>query len=953
MNCGYFGILFVTTLMASPAEKARDHLQHGRYAEAVEAYAALAEESPPNEEVIRGWSRALWTQGERDAAEAVLTKVLSSDGKSPRLQAELARQRFERGRYADAQTAVDATLQLHPDEPLARWIQAELLTERGDIKAALEGYRWFVRYYNRVQPTDAETLTIVARGTAQYARWQSVSQIFDFTVNTLCSDAEKNDPACWEAYAIAGGLLLEKYNESEGKPELTKGLAINPRAIAIHRTLAASFTEELAFAKAEQAIARALEIDAHDPESLRIAAEMAMLQGDFPTANQHLKESLAGNPMPQKTLALQVSLMMLQDGVPPPERFEDLLKHLDKIAEWKPEPTPPEAIIVELAKRNPRPGYFLNELGRLFETQRKFALAEKCYRQAIVTMPQLSRPKTELGRLLFQTGRVAEAKKLLDDAFKADPYHVRVSNLRKVMRVLDDYAATTTPHFVIRADAQLDAVLARYMGEYLEEIYPTITGEYGYEPPQRTQIEIYNKAKGLAGHQWFSARMVGLPWIQTIGASTGMIVALTSPSATEEPFNWARVLKHEFIHVVTLQQTDFNIPHWYTEALATRSEGYPMPMEWNRLLQQRVAANNLRNLDNLHLGFQKAESRDDWNFAYCQSVLYSDYFEQRFGKEALAKLLDAYRTTRSTDVAVRTAFAVDKADLEAGYVQFLKDRVSRLATVGTLPELDAAQVRKDFVDRPDDPDVRAAYAEWQMRQGKFSSAESQAQAVLDENSHHVRGALVVARCQMQREDLEGAEETLAKAWQADRPQPQLSAVLGQVRLKLKDMDGALTVFNAAQKTVPDDPQWPRGIATVALARGDRTMRLTALERVTAIDPDDVKSRKTLAEEAFKDGDGARTVRFAKLALQIDVLDAEIHRLLARGFGIEKNTAGAVTEWDVACQLQPGQPDSEIELARALRNVGRNEDARERVQKVLKKNPDHRAAIELAKELESP
>ncbi|HET6424670.1 MAG TPA: tetratricopeptide repeat protein, partial [Planctomycetaceae bacterium] len=690
-----------------------------------------------------------------------------------------------------------------------------------------------------------------------------------------------------------------------------------PRAIDIHRTLAASFTEDLAYAKAEQAIERALAIDPQDPESLRIAAELAAQQGDLTKADELLQKALAGNPHRQKTLALQVFLLCLQGSAPDPTRFETLLKHLDKIAEWKETPSAIEAIIVELAKRNPRPGYFLDELGRLFETQRKFAHAEKCYRQAIASMPQLARPKTELGRLLFQTGRVAEAKELLDDAFKADPYHVRVSNLRKVMRVLDDYAATTTPHFVIRADAQLDAVLARYMAEYLEEIYPQITGEYGYEPPQRTQIEIYNKAKGLAGHQWFSARMVGLPWIQTIGASTGLIVALTSPSATEEPFNWARVLKHEFIHVVTLQQTDFNIPHWYTEALATRSEGYPMPMEWNRLLQRRVATNNLRNLDNLHLGFQKAESRDDWNFAYCQSVLYSDYFEQRFGKESLARLLEAYRTTRSTSVAVQQAFQIDKADLEAGYVKFLQERATRLATAGTLPELDVAQARKDYADRPDDPDAQAAYAEWQMRQNKFAQAESLARKVLDLTPKHIRAALVVSRCQLQRDDAEGAEETLSNAWDADQPQPQLSAVLGQVRLKLDSAEGALTVFTAARDKFPDDPQWSRGIAGAAGALGQGPVRLAALERVAAIDPDDVKARKILAEEAFKDGDGPRTVRFAKLAMQIDVLDAEIHRLLARGFRIEKNDAGALAEWEVTCQLQPGKPDDEVEWARAL------------------------------------
>lgn len=947
-------LILLTTLSAeTPAEKAREHLQRGRYAEAVEAYAELAKDSAPDEATAIGWSRALWSQGERNAAGKILHDALKIHDKSARLHAEVARQEFERGRYVDAQQGVDAALKLDADQPLAHWIHAELLTERGDIKAALDGYRWFVRYYNRVQPTEAETLTLVARGSAQYARWQSVSQIFDFTVNTLCADALKNDKSCWESHAIAGALLLEKYNENEGKGELTKGLAINPHALDIHRTLASSFTEDLAYAKAEQASARALAIDPNDPEALRIAAELAAQQGDFATANDALQKSLNGHPYRQKTLALQVFLLSMQGNAPVPERFESLLKHLDKIDQWTETPTALEAIIVELAKRNPRPGYFLDELGRLFETARKFTHAELCYRQAIALMPQLARPKTELGRLLFQTGRATEAKKLLDDAFKADPYHIRVSNLRKVMRVLDDYAATTTPHFVIRADAQLDAVLARYIAEYLEEIYPQITTEFGYEPPQRTQIEIYNKAKGLAGHQWFSARMVGLPWIQTIGASTGLIVALTSPSATDEPFNWARVMKHEFIHIVTLQETDFNIPHWYTEALATRAEGYPMPMEWNRLLQQRVANNNLRNLDNLHLGFQKAESRDDWNFAYCQSVLYADYFEQRFGKESLAKLLEAYRGTRSTSVAVQQAFQVDKADLEAGYVKFLQERAARLKAIERLPELDPVKVRKDYADRPDDPEVRAAYAEWQVQQGKFAPAESLARKVLDANPQAVRAALVVARCQMQRDDTEGAEETLTKAWNADQPHPQLSAVLGQIRMKLSNAEGALTVFTAARALSPDDPQWSRGIAGAAGALGKRADRLAALERVAAIDPDDVKARKTLAQEAFQDGDGPRTVRFAKLALQIDVLDAEIHRLLARGFRMEKNLAAALAEWEVTCQLQPGKPDDEVEWARTLHDLGRTDDARDRVKKVLQKHPDHMTAKMLAQEWDTP
>ena len=105
---------------------------------------------------------------------------------------------------------------------------------------------------------------------------------------------------------------------------------------------------------------------------------------------------------------------------------------------------------------------------------------------------------------------------------------------------------------------------------------------------------------------------------------TGKVVALASPKATGRPFNWARVLKHEVVHVITLQQTEFNIPHWYTEALAVESEGFPRPQEWNKMLLERVPARSkLLNLDTINLGFIRPNEPEDRQMAYCQAQLYA------------------------------------------------------------------------------------------------------------------------------------------------------------------------------------------------------------------------------------------------------------------------------------------------------------------------------------------
>ena len=88
---------------------------------------------------------------------------------------------------------------------------------------------------------------------------------------------------------------------------------------------------------------------------------------------------------------------------------------------------------------------------------------------------------------------------------------MRVSNFRKVLKLLDGYQVITTEHFVIRVDSKLDKLLGGYMAEYLEEIYPQLVAQFGFAPPQRTQFEIYNNSGGSSGHEWFSAGWSGCP----------------------------------------------------------------------------------------------------------------------------------------------------------------------------------------------------------------------------------------------------------------------------------------------------------------------------------------------------------------------------------------------------------------------------------------------------------
>ena len=360
-------------------------------------------------------------------------------------------------------------------------------------------------------------------------------------------------------------------------------------------------------------------------------------------------KALEVNPRSEEALGRQAACFIMKSDLAKVDEIEK------RILEW-----------------NPKPGIYYASLGSLLEQRRQFPEAEKALRRAIDLAPHLANPRNDLGLLYMRIGKEDEARKVFEEAIERDPFHVRVSNMKKVLNHLNDYQVLRGKHYELKISGDQDGILGPYMLDYLDETHDTLCKRFGYEPPGLTKIEI------MKNHQWFSARVVGLPSIGTVGACTGDVVALTSPQSLKQSYNWARVLTHEVTHVITLQQTHYRIPHWYTEALAVISEGYPRPQEWNQLLVERVPKRDLLNLDTINHAFVRPKTQIDWQMAYCQAQLYAQYMLERFGDDSLIRLLGAYRDGLPTEVAIQAFFHVDKRDFEAGYIKYLDKLVAGL-----------------------------------------------------------------------------------------------------------------------------------------------------------------------------------------------------------------------------------------------------------------------------------
>ncbi len=933
----------------SPWATATEHRLRGRYEEATEAYEALLKQADlPAADRIAVWlsqSRVQEETGRWEEAEETITTALVAQPKSPALLARHAELCFLRGRYVPARELAQAGVEQDSQHVHSRLILAHALAELGQLDEAAKAYQWFIQYYNRTQPKDAETLIWVGEGSAQYARWNRVSSVFKFVVNDVCQDALTDDKNCWQAPLLSGSLLLEKYNESQAVPEFHNALRINPHVAEIHAAIGLSFLQDYKHDKARERAEQALKCNPRSPTALVLMADTYLLTDVPEPAGEWLDKALAINPVDQRVLGRKAALALLHERLLPTETLSAAWTDLPRMPNDSPLPKPFLDALAKVLESNPHPGEMLATIGQVLEAHRKYDQAEVCYRKAIEVMPQLTAPRTQLGMLCMRTGKVEEAEKLLNEAFEADPFHVRTSNMRKVIGVLKAYDTITTEHFVIRIDHD-QKLLGQAMADHLELAYPELVAKFGYEPPQRTQFEIYCNAKGQGAHAWFSSRMIGLPWIQTIGASTGVMVAMASPNQTQEPYHWGRVLRHEFSHVLTLQATQFNIPHWYTEALAVRIEGSAFPPSWEELLLERQPQGELFNLDTINDGFRKPKSADDWTLAYCQASLYAVFLEQKYGADSNAKLLTAYRQGKTTEEALTEVFAIEKPQFETEYREFLAQRVATFTAgrAAALPDLKSAEAK--YKANMDDMQAADEYAFALMRTRRVPQARKIADAVLAKEPERPLSNVIVALMNAKAGKQAEAIETLTIIRDVADPHREVLAALCTLAAQAKNWAVVLDTAQIGRTSFPRDALFATAAAKACEELGNERDLTELLEVLVILDQDDPAIRRKLAKIKHAAGDSETARKWAADSLLIDVTSVETHELLGQTCVALEEWPAAERAFATALELEPGRVDSQLGLAECYARSDRQDKARELLDAAQKSHPEHAGAKDL-------
>jgi tetratricopeptide (TPR) repeat protein len=850
-------------------KEARQRWLHGNYEEARSLYEELARDAKTRAPAAIGVSRCLESKGEYDKALEGIEAALKDAPKDADLHARHAELLYGRGRWEDAEKAAEDALKLNKEHFLARWVRAEVYRDRGDLKKADAECRWFVRVYtdrsnNDQDIKDPDELLIVGLAGSENARWHNLADQFDFIINDVYADALKADKEFWPAHYQAGMLLLEKYNRPQADKAFDQALKINPSAAEVLVGKGALALQQLEYEDAEKFAEQALKVNVNLPDALQLRADVHLAGGNVAGALKELEQARTINPRDESTLGRVAACLRLQH----------------KQAEE-------DALLKEAEAHDPKPGLFWAEMGERLDERRHFDDAEGCYQKAIELRPLVPGPRASLGMLYMRMGKEADARTLLQKSFDADPFNVRVLNMLRVLKHLDSYQTLKTEHFVIRYDPANDKALAQYMAEYLEKIYADLSAKFQYKPKDAILIEVFNN------HEKFSGRVIALPDLHTIGACTGRMFAMVSPNGKDirKPFNWGRVLRHELTHIFNLEQSKFQVTHWFTEGLAVINEDYPRPQEWNELLLQRVPKGEVMNLDNIDLGFIRPRSPQDWHMAYCQSQMYVEYLKKKYGPDTVGALLNAYRDGLDTSAALQKVCNVDKAAFEKGYREYVDEVVKSLKGKPAEKPLTYRELQEAHEKDPGNLDITARLAEQLIRRDK-AKAFKLADEVLGKKPDHGLANYVKAKLVLQLGDVEKARSLLEAGLDRNSPEPKLLEALGNLYYDGGDFAKAEEAFELGHKAVPQESQWLLALARVYAQTGAKDKQIEVLKELVPTDADDLEHRKRLARMLLDAGRTAEAERYAREALEIDIRDAEMRETLDKALVAQHKDAEA-------------------------------------------------------------
>lgn len=626
-------------------EKAQSLLFHGHYRSALYASFALGEADPFEVALIRG--EAYWHMGHNELARQTLTPFAGQ------LRADLLLSEIDRSEghfdaaIAKLKTAIDAS----PESVRAKHALADLYEITGDLEAALAIDRTFAEGSDSVLERfksegalafeSAEDLTLAAESIDRWAMMTGAyakdTSLHETVLSMFVAAYDTVDREYWPARLAAARYLASRGNAKEAREELDQANKANPNDWRVNRLLGELNSESGPLLRAAAKALRDVNPESFEADLLEVHASLALRQ--FKRALTFAERVAQRQPQNLEALGVLAATYAARGEKP------QLQQTLAKIDALDPDNATSR---VQVAGKIYAPGDQVEHL-----------------RVAIDRAPWWTAPRHAMGFALIQDGEETEARVVLDKAHDVDPYNVKTVNYLRVLDELAKFKEFESEHFIFRYDEVDDPIVPMYIAPQMDAMYEDQTTRFAYKPEKKPIIELFPDA------QSFSVRTAGMPGLETYGASLGRVMTTVAPRAGETlgPFNWPRVLRHEFTHTLNLMYTEGRVPRWLTEGLAVWTERVPFRFpNVPEMMYERAMKDDMPTARSMITKFEG-------EFGYMSGFWIVRYIDEHFGWEKVRTLITAYGEGKEDDDAFLAATGMNVDEFHVKFSAWSKEQV--------------------------------------------------------------------------------------------------------------------------------------------------------------------------------------------------------------------------------------------------------------------------------------
>ena len=904
----------------------------GDYEGALELFEEVLKETPSDEEALSGKAGVLFMTGRYAECEAAYKLAAKKDGPSASVLKKLGDVYRYTGRYEEAEKYYRKAVKADPSSTDAIIGLAESYQLHGKFSEAEDVLYKLYDVWDAVDSADALSAEVLTNiGTACHYNDNPEDALTCYTM------AQKKNSRYLPASIAMAALFLERHQTTDAEVELRKVLDVNPRHPYALSAMATVHLMRGRYELVEETCGKALAVNPMHIESLNIMALMYMFNQQWEKALENINKALGTNP---NSLETQSSLAAYYYHTGENEKYEEVQKKVLAI--------------------NPKYAELYRVVAFISEKQRRNAPAIELLRKAIAINPDHAPSYASLGMIIMREGLGDDAEEYLDKAFELDSYNPRMANTLNLLKYIRrDFVTEETDHFVLRWDREKDFVLKYFLAQHAENICPKITQHFGFETPSRTVFDMFPE------HKWFSSRISGMPFIATVGACFGKVFAMDSPR--KSGFNWRKVLEHEYTHVITLQQTNFNIPFWFTEGLAVHWEKGPRPVEWDRMLVRMKVIGELVPLDELNSWFTRPKNMNQKQWAYAQSELIVEYIHDNWGHEAIVKMLKMYADAKPTSEVIQECLGISQKEFEKRIYDYC---MGIAATIPLGPKFlpgDKERLEKVLKDGPDSPENNLNYARVLLQTvGRRMKAE-QRDKIYDEARKYARKAIelsppiqpetkeeevktpwpapysLLAYMDFTQKKYADARKHSEQALEKDPENFAAHYYLGKLDYQDKKFDETIAHFEMARSLYAKMTDMQGILATIYKDRKDDRKFVENLEEIIVYNRKPYNAAKQLLRHYADRKEYKDAARIADLCLCYNLYDPEVYKLAGDAHKGLKNEELHKKYYSIGSEVAWWFGSKEV----------RKDRARKFLTLTIQMDPEHKEAQELLDKIGGP